>query len=241
MLIDILKKGSTSRSITLRIVDASTGAPVTSAVYNSSGIALWYRREGAVKTSITAVTLSALTDAWTSGGFLHVGDGVYRFDIPDAAFASGANYVDIGGTITGMVVIGGRVRLAGADLEDATRFGLSALPNAAAGATGGLPTVDSTNSVKIQTRYKQNQALSNYPFLMTDSTNHNPATGKTVTASRLIDGGTFGAGGLSAVTEIANGMYRVDLAAGDMNGGAITLMFAASGCDTLFVTLFTEP
>jgi len=140
MLIDIVKKGVTDRSILLRIIDSGDGTPETGVVFNTTGIDLWYRREGAAKTSITEATLSALTDAHSDGGFLHVGDGYYRFDIPDAAFATGANYVDFGGTVTGMVVIGGRVKLVNIDLEDTVRFGMTALPNAAAEASGGLYT-----------------------------------------------------------------------------------------------------
>lgn len=240
-LLDIVKKGSVDRSVTLRIVDSTDGTPETAVAWNTSGIDLWYRREGAVKTSITEATLSALTDAHSDGGFLHVGDGVYRLDLPDAAFATGANYVDIGGTVTGMVVIGGRVRLVNHDMEDSVRLGLTALPNAAAGANGGLPTGDSTGAVKIQTNLKKNQALSNYHFLMTDSTAHNPATGKTVTVTRAIDNGAFGAGTLGSVTEVANGLYRIDLPAADLNGNVVTLRMTASGCDDLIVTLILEP
>ena len=79
-----------------------------------------------------------MTTAHTDGGIEHVGDGVYRLDLPDAAFATGAEHVDFGGTITGMVVIGGRVRLVDVDLEDTVRGGMTALPNAAADAAGGL-------------------------------------------------------------------------------------------------------
>ncbi len=241
MLLDIITKGSTDRSVSLRIIDSTDGTPETGVVYNTSGIDLWYRREGAAKTSITEATLSALTDAHSDGGFLHVGDGVYRLDLPDAAFASGANYVDVGGTVTGMIVIGGRVKLVGVNLEDAVRGGMTALPNANAAANGGLPTVDANNSVKIQTNLKKNQAFSSYQFVMTDSTNHNPATGLTVTATRSIDGGSFGSGTLGSVTEVANGAYKLDLGAGDLNGNNILLRFTATGADTLLEKVVTEP
>lgn len=137
-MLDIVRKDSVDRSVTIRIVDSTDGAPETGVVYNTSGIDLWYRREGAAKTGITEATLASLTTAHTDGGFLHVGDGYYRLDLPDAAFASGANYVDVGGTVTDMVVIGGRVRLVNVDIEDAVRGGLTALPNAAANTAGGL-------------------------------------------------------------------------------------------------------
>jgi hypothetical protein len=143
-LLDIVTKGATDRSVTIRIIDDSDGTPETGVVYNTAGIDLWYRREGATKTSLTEADLStpALDDAHADGGFLHIGNGEYRLDLPDAAFATGASYVDVGGTVTGMVVIGGRVRLVDVDLEDSTRAGLTALPDADADAAGGLPTSD---------------------------------------------------------------------------------------------------
>lgn len=98
-----------------------------------------------------------------------------------------------------------------------------------------------SGKVVLNTNLKKNQALSNYHFLMTDSTNHAPATGLTVTATRCLDGGTFGSGTLSSVTEISSGIYRIDLAAGDTNANVVTLRFTASGADDLFVTLITEP
>lgn len=139
---DIVKKGATDRSVPMYAFDNTTGLAKTDLAYNSTGIALWYRREGAAQTAITEATLAALTTAHTDGGFLAVGDGEYRLDLPDAAFASGANYVDYGGTATGFTLVGGRVRLVNIDLEDTVRAGLTALPNAAADAAGGLPISD---------------------------------------------------------------------------------------------------
>ena len=139
---DIVKKGSTDRSVTVRIIDSTAGTPETGVVFNTAGIDLWYRREGAAVSSITEATLASLTTAHADGGFLHVSHGEYRLDLPDAAFATGAEYVDFGGTVTGMIVIGGRIRLVDFDLEDGVRLGLTALPNAAADAAGGLPISD---------------------------------------------------------------------------------------------------
>lgn len=140
-LLDIVKKGSTDRSVTIRIVDSSDGTPETGVVYNTSGIDLWYRREGETKTSITEADLStpALDDAHADGGFLHISDGEYRLDLPDAAFATGANYVDVGGTVTGMVVIGGRVRLIDVDLETAlSGQSVASVAGAVASVTGNV-------------------------------------------------------------------------------------------------------
>ena len=142
MLIDIVKKGSADRSATIKIIDSTDGTPETAVEHNTAGISLWYRREGAAKVAITPVALADLTTAHTDGGIEAVGDGEYRLDLPDAALLTGANYVDIGGTVTDMIVIGGRIRLVDVDLEDTVRMGMTALPNAAADAAGGLPISD---------------------------------------------------------------------------------------------------
>src|SRR5574343_547425 len=137
-----IKKGSTDQSVVVRIIDSTDGTPETSVVYNTSRIDLWSRREGDTKTSITEATLTNLNDAHSDGGVLHIGDGYYRLDLPDAAVATGANGVMVGGTVTGMIVIGCYVPLVDHDPYDGVRLGLTALPNAAADAAGGLPISD---------------------------------------------------------------------------------------------------
>lgn len=98
-----------------------------------------------------------------------------------------------------------------------------------------------TAAVAITSNIKKNQALAKFQFLLTDSTTHNPVTGKTVTVTRSIDNAAFGAGTLSAVTEIANGMYSIDFGAGDLNGNVIILQATASGSDTTFERIITQP
>ncbi len=243
MLLDIIKKGSVDRAVYLKIIDSTDGTPETGVVYNTSGIDLWYRREGAAKVSITEATLAALTTAHADGGFLHVGDGIYRLDLPDAAWATGANQVYIGGTVTGMIVIGGVVKLVDYDPEDTVRMGLTALPNAAAAANGGLPTVDATNSVKIRGPLKKGQALTAFPFILFDSTTGAPKPGVTVggiTVTRQIDGGSASAGTLGSVTEQGDGVYLVDWGTGDTNGNAIVFRASATGTLKTVERLFPE-
>lgn len=136
------KAGTTDVSVVVRIVDATDGTPETGVLYNTAGIDLWYRREGAAAVDITEASLSALTDAHSDGGFLEIGDGWYRLDLPDAAVAAGVTGVQIGGTVTGMVVLAPYIQLVAHDPFDAVRLGLTALPNAAADAAGGLPISD---------------------------------------------------------------------------------------------------
>lgn len=87
---------------------------------------------------------------------------------------------------------------------------------------------------------KKNTALANFAFTMFDSTNHAPAPSLTVTAQRRIDAGSFGACA-NSVTEVANGVYSINLAASDLNGDVITLKLTATGADQLTITLTTTP
>lgn len=97
----------------------------------------------------------------------------------------------------------------------------------------------SLTSGRVLTRgaITKNTALANFPFTMTDSTNHNPATGLTVTGTRSIDGAAFGAGTIANMTEVSNGVYQCDLGAGDLNGDTIILRFTATGADDLTITI----
>jgi hypothetical protein len=196
-----------------------------------------------------------------SGGATHISAGNYSavLDATDTAtVGSGAIVVQVSGALAvrhAFTVLPANVfdsLIAGSDLLDASVVQWTGTAVATPD-TAGYPKVTlktgtgtgelavASGAVKIQTNLKKNQALAAYAFLMTDSTNHNPATGLTVSATRSIDGGAFGAGTLGSVTEIGVGMYELDLGAGDMNGNVITLRFTATGADDLFVTLITEP
>lgn len=137
-----IKAGTTDVSVVIRIIDSTDGTPETAVEHDSAGIDLWYRREGAISVDITEAALTALTDAHSDGGLEPINDGWYRLDLPDAACAAGATGVQIGGTVTGMVVLAPYIELVAYDPQDAVRLGLTALPNAAADAAGGLPISD---------------------------------------------------------------------------------------------------
>ena len=136
---DIITKGSTDCSVPLTVLD-STGAAEDTAAANSPSLQLWYRREGGSRVSVTQASLASLAAAHSDGGLRWVGGALYRLDLPDAAFATGASHVDYGADVPGggLEVIGGRVLLIDANLEDSVRLGLTALPNAAANTAGGL-------------------------------------------------------------------------------------------------------
>lgn len=137
-----VKKDSTNVSVDVYIIDSTDGTPELGVLFNTAGMDLEYRREGAAVVNITEATLAALTTAHTDGGFLEIGHGLYRLDLPDAAVATGAETVSIQGTVTGMIVLPQTVQLVDFDPEDGVRLGLTALPNAVADAAGGLPISD---------------------------------------------------------------------------------------------------
>lgn len=87
---------------------------------------------------------------------------------------------------------------------------------------------------------KKNIAVTAFTFSMVDSTDHiTPTAGLTVTAQRSIDGGAL-ASCANSVSEIGNGIYKINLATTDMNGDVITLRFTATGADPRIITIFTE-
>ena len=140
-----LKKDSTSVSIYVFIQDSSvaTGAGLTGLVYNSSSLVAYYVRAAGTATQITLATLAAANSAYSSGGFKEIDatnmPGVYRLDLPDAVIATGVNSVVVmlkGATNMAPVVL--EIQLVAYDPQDTVRLGLTALPNAAAEAAGGL-------------------------------------------------------------------------------------------------------
>ena len=144
MKLQILK-GTTSKSVDVFIRDTSvtTGAGLTGLVFNSGSLTAYYHRPGSAAAAITLATLASATAAWATGGFIAVDGtnmpGVYRLDLPDAVLASGVDEVVVmlkGATNMEPVVL--EIQLVSINLNDTVRAGLTALPNAAAAASGGL-------------------------------------------------------------------------------------------------------
>lgn len=145
----IVHKGATSQTVYLSVNDSAstTGGKKTGIAYNTAGLVASYTRNGAARTAITLATLASASAAWSSGGFVEVDatnePGLYRCDVPDAAFASGVDsvVVQIGGA-TGMVWAAEEVQLTAVDLQDAVALGLSRIDAAISSrmATFTLPT-----------------------------------------------------------------------------------------------------
>lgn len=102
-----ITKSAVNESTIVRIVDSTDGTPETGVVAATAGLTLSYRREGGAVVALTALNdLALLTTAHTDGGILHIGNGYYRVDPQDAAWATGSTGVLIFGGATGMVIIG---------------------------------------------------------------------------------------------------------------------------------------
>lgn len=155
-----VQAGATSQSVNLFVRDSSstTGAGLTGLVFNTAGLTAYYSFAGAnaTATAITLATLAAVNSAYSSGGFKEIDatnmPGWYRLDVPNAALATAKGRsvaLHLKGA-TNMAPLPVEIELTGWDNQDATRGGLTALPNANAGANGGLPLGDASARVLLQ-------------------------------------------------------------------------------------------
>lgn len=209
--------GTTSQIVDIFVQNnsVSTGAGLTGLAFNTASLTAYYKRNTA--SSSTLITLQAATlGVFTAGGggFIVVDGtnmpGLYELGIPNAALASGADSV--------VVYLTGAANMAPCVLE--------------------IELTATTNQTDL--RVTQNLALANFEFLMVSSTDHvTPVSGLTITATRSIDGGAFAACANSA-SSLASGIYTINLAATDLNGKVVTLLFTATGADARYVTIITQ-
>lgn len=139
--------GSTSISlyVFIQASNVTTGAGLTGLAFNTAGLIAYEVRDRAAAAVVTLVT-QTVTGAWSSGGFVEVDathmPGIYRLDIPNNCLATGSDSC--------VVMLSGAANMATLTLEielwainprDGVRAGMTALPNAAAAAVGGVPTL----------------------------------------------------------------------------------------------------
>ncbi len=110
---------------------------------STPGIAMSVFRAGAAAVSISSLSNKAADNTTHSDGAIRPVQGnLYSVDAPDAACADQVPSIAVKGTYTGGVIEGFVHPIVGYSSSDAVRLGLSALPNAAADAAGGLPISD---------------------------------------------------------------------------------------------------
>jgi hypothetical protein len=97
-----LPAGTTSKRLKIFVQDTSRtdGGGLTGLVYNTSGVAWWYHKDG--DTTATQVTIvTATVGTWTSGGLKEIDatnlPGWYEIGVPNAALAAGTVHMQLRG------------------------------------------------------------------------------------------------------------------------------------------------
>lgn len=105
--------GSTDQSVSFAAFTTATGAAVT-VTSATAGLSLWYRRGNVgAKVLIAPSNLAAINSAHADGGLIVIESQEHRLDLPDAAFAAGVDYLEWGGSATGITIDGGSCNLIG--------------------------------------------------------------------------------------------------------------------------------
>lgn len=166
--------GSTGHSLFFFLVDSSTGLGKTGIAYTA--VTGSYSRSRAARVAITMSALTAITDAFSAGGWFEVDGttqpGLYRLDATDAAFAAGAEEVVVSVKATGCKTEHRGFRLVAWNKD------VASIPNAVAGANAGLPILSSSGTTLAYTV----STLTNY-------TGNTPQTGD---AYAVVNSSTFG-------------------------------------------------
>lgn len=142
---DKVKKGTANVTRYIMLRDSEAGTPETG--YTITDLDLSYLRAGSDHSAkVDATALGSVDAAHSDNKMIEVDStlfpGLYRVDWPDAAFVTGVSKVYLSVTGSGLDPAIEEVQLVNYDPDDAVRMGLTALPNAAADAAGGLPISD---------------------------------------------------------------------------------------------------
>ena len=223
-----IKAGTTDVSAILRFLDSTDGTPELGVSAATAGLVVEYRRELGADTASTPSNLAATTTAHSDGGFIHIGDGYYRIDLPDAACASssGIRGVLVHAVATGMVGVGSYLVLTGYDPYDTVRAGLTALPNAAADAAGGLPISDAggldMDAIGTNAAGATSNALVASSNALVANTNALAAGSNALVASSnaLVANATAGAGSSNALVASSNALVA-NTTAGQASSNAL--------------------
>lgn len=224
----IRQAGSTDQTVYVEFIDATTGVPNASRAYNDSGIDLEYVRAGAAAVDITEATQTA-AGAHSDGGFVTVGHGRYRLDLPDAAVAAGVPEVVVQGVITGYIMLPCVVALSPAVTVDEIDTGTIANGDfaTAPGASGGL-LISGSNSgtTTLGALTVTGTATISDGLVVARSTSNQPAatfTGNGTGNGVTITSGSGATGtGLAVVSAATNGTGATFTGVGTGNGATFT-------------------
>lgn len=194
-------KGVTDISTYVNLVDSAAGTPETGLTITNIDATYTRMRAAAVKNDLTALAAADSAHADNKGIEVDATNapGLYRIDWPDAAFATGADKVILTVTCSGCAPAHVHVNLVNYNNQDGVRLGLTALPNAAADAAGGL--------------------------IISDAGGLDADAQRSDVAAILVDTGTT----LDARLPAALVSGRIDASVGAMAAGTITAAAIATG------------
>lgn len=217
----LVQLSNTSRTEYIWIQDSSstTGAGLTGLLYNSAGLTAYYVTERGSATSITLATLASATAAWSSGGFIAVDGttmpGLYRFDVPNAVFATADKSVVLLKGATNMAPVVLEYQIVAFNPDDAVRLGLTAIPNVAQGSSGALPTGNASGQVTV---------VGTATGAITSSSFAAGAIDAASIATGAVDADALAT---DAVNEIADGFLGRNIAGGSSSGRLVKDAFRA--------------
>ena len=266
----VIEDASTATQKAVGLISAYTGATKTVTLKYDPGIftmaitdKVYILAENALKATLANRQLNVATDGDIAGnvdgsvasvvGAIGSVAGNVDGSVGSVVGAVGSVTGNVGGNVTGNVgsVVG----------HTAQTGDTYALAN---GASGFANIIADTNelqtdwkndgrldqildAVKVKTDnlpdgIKKNTAITAYTFFMVQSSDHvTGATGLTVAGSYTGDGGAVTAlANTGAITEISNGLYEIDLIAGELNYEHTTLIFTAAGADSRVITIHTS-
>lgn len=172
-------KGSTDVTTYFHLRLAASGLDATGLTI--SDVDMQYTRNRTAPTAkVDAVALAATDTAHTDNRGIEIDatdqPGLYRFDWPDAAFATGVDKVLLTIKVATAFTETLQVDLVDYNPQDGVRLGLTALPNAAAEAAGGLYT-RGTGAGQLSQSANGELGIATLAKTLTTYTDNTPQTG----------------------------------------------------------------
>ena len=243
---------STGTGLT-ELTNSSTGLIISTIADNESSATVYTVAASHVQTIATLGTFAA--PSASNCRFAQVDatnhPGIYEVQLDNSRFAV-SNAKSLLVSITGAtnaadcdVVI----PLQAVDPYDGTRFGMTALPNAAANANGGLPILSSSGttlacvvSSVLNAPFKIDTAAAFSVYLVSSTDNKTPYTspsGLAATVSK--NGGAAGAFGGTIAQVGSTNQYLLSGAAADFNATNVAFAITATEANPVYVNVNTTP
>ncbi len=224
-----IKAGSTSVEVPIGLLKKTSDGTAQTGIAAGS-VTAYYRRPGANPVAITVSALANLTDAWSSGGWKEYNatnqKGWYRLDVPDAAFATGVDFVVVTVQVAGVF-----------------EFGL-VIPLESKGAkeVNDQATAIKAKTDNLPSALPRGQAAT-FTFAFKKASDPTlPATGITPGFLVRTDAGAFAAATNAPSAEIGGlAVFDITLTAAEMNGAKVSIFATGTGALPQFREIFTKP